>query len=395
MRESRLRQGGANLFQEIKEVCKKAEAAGQELYRLSIGQPTGPALESARQASSEAVLSDKESMHEYQDNGTPGIPDFARRFIQCHVKSDLAKHGDEVVCLPIPGIKPMLGLVQLACGPERLVVDASGYPTPGDQAEYLLYPHTILPLSKENNFLVNSKWIKTFERSVYGFAGMLVMMNYPHNPSGQIMTRIRLEDLCGFCQDYSIRIFNDAAYAILAHSEQHCTLTDVAVYFPDLSWAEAFSASKAGNFTGWRIGAMAGSPDFIGDIAKIKGNTDSGLAAPLAAGVIHTFENDREGIENVRRTYEFRLGMLIDCLTKHGMKLAVEPGAGFFTLWQTPKHAFSQTIESAEQFNYLMIKKTGIVGVHFEPYVRYAVCGPIEEWLGHIERSFTEARISY
>jgi len=84
MRKSLLPAGGVNLFQGIKIKCREPEASGQKLYRLSIGQPAGPALLSARKAAAEAVMSDKETMHEYQDNGSPGIPDFARRFIQAH-----------------------------------------------------------------------------------------------------------------------------------------------------------------------------------------------------------------------------------------------------------------------------------------------------------------------
>jgi hypothetical protein len=44
--------GGVNLFQGIKAKRREAEAAGQKLHRLSIGQPAGPALLSARKAAS-------------------------------------------------------------------------------------------------------------------------------------------------------------------------------------------------------------------------------------------------------------------------------------------------------------------------------------------------------
>ncbi len=391
MRKSYLPSGGVNLFQGIKAKCREAEASGRKLYRLSIGQPAGPALLSARKAASEAVLSELESMHEYQDNGSPGIPDFARRFVQAHFNFSLA--GKEVEYLPIPGIKPMLGLVQLACGAAQQkflvgTVDKPGYPTPADWSKYLQLNQYSLPLNLENGFRFKPADIKKDTR--------LVMVNYPHNPTGQIATKEWWMELCRYCEENDIRLFNDNPYYILSHTKESCALTEVATGFRNLSWVEAFSASKViSNGTGWRIGAMVGSPDFIGDIATIKGNSDSGFVAPMAVGVLHAIENDKAGVAAARELYGRRIKILKGILIRQGMQPAIEPGAGFFTLWKRPDKAFGEAIRDAEHFNYLMIEKTGVVGVHFEPYMRYAVTSDIEGWAKIIEDAFTAAKVSY
>ena len=396
--ESWLPQGGTNLFQQIKAWSTEAEGKGRKLYRLSIGQPIGPALLSARKAAAEAVMSDAESMHEYQDNGSPGVPDFAQRFIQALVSEDLA--NAYVSYLPIPGIKPMLGLIPLACGSDGqpaftrlgLVTNTNpGYPTPRDWGVYLGCDVWEPKLTPNNLFRFS------VDEDIQDEDTCLIMMNYPHNPSGQIATREWLEELCGYCAAEGKRLFNDGAYIPLSHNPESCTLTEVALDFQSLSWAEAFSASKViGNGTGWRIGAIVGSPDFIGDIAKIKGNTDSGFVAFSAAGVIHAVENDKKGIEQCRKTYEERLRLLIASLTHYGMRLAVEPGAGFFTLWKVPKKAFGKKVKDAEHFNRMMIERTGLVGVHFNPdYIRYAVTGDIKAMLPDIEAAITKAAVSY
>jgi len=387
--------GGTNLFQEIKKKSTEAESSGKKLIRLSIGQPSGPALLSAREAAAKAIMSDSESMHEYQDNGSPGVPDFAKRFVQCHVQADL--NDKDVDFLPTPGIKPMLGLVILACGSHLKnkttlkvrTMTKPGYPTPADWCRYLQVEHTPLDLNPENQFLFSTNEII--------LTSNLVIANYPHNPSGQIATRKFWEEICKYCEKYHIRIFNDSAYSALSYSLRFSTLADVAINFPNLSWAEAFSASKAiANGTGWRIGAMVGSKDFISDIKTIKGNSDSGFAAFAAAGVIYAMENDKEEVDNCRKKYASRLYNLISVLEGTGMRLAVMPMAGFFTLWQVPKKAYGENIESAEHFNYLMIEKTGIVGVHFNPdYIRYSVTGPVEDYLDEIVTGFKNAKIEY
>jgi LL-diaminopimelate aminotransferase len=314
----------------------------------------------------------------------------------------VAAHGskfdlNKMAFLPIPGIKPMLGLIPLACDCTNddivvMTMTNPGYPTPADQCQYLRVRNSPFGIDMANKFLfsireMEDEWVD------------LWMLNYPHNPSGQVATKKFWEDVCYHCEKYHIRLFNDAAYSALTHSSSACSLSEVATHFPNLSWAEAFSASKLiGNGTGWRIGAMAGSPDFIADIAEIKGNSDSGFFAPAAAGVLAALETDQIGIGDCRRIYAKRIELLIAILgLEFGLRLAVKPKAGFFTLWKTPKMAFGQEMADAEMFNNLMIERTGIVGVPFGVYIRYAVTSPIDksEWQEAIRAGFKQVRVKY
>jgi len=390
--------GGGNLFQHIKQMCAEAESQGVKLWKLSIGQPKGPALLSARQAAAQAIISGEERMHEYQDNGSPGCPDFASRFVRAHVDRELQWH--RIAYLPTPGTKSMLGLIPMACDGcngrsiKFATMTNPGNPTRAVWTKYLENSHYSLSTNPENGFLFQSDDVHSDTK--------LIMVNYPHNPSGQVAIRQYWEKICSFCQFCNVRLFNDAAYSMLVYQEegeeQICPLAEVAVDYPDLSWAEAFSASKAiANGTGWRIGAICGSPDFVGDIATVKGETDSGFNAALATGVLYAVENDKEGIAACRGQYQRRLSILINCLTLAGMQLAVEPRAGFFTLWKIPKIAFGQDVKDAEHFNQLMIYHTGIVGVHFHPYIRYAVTNPLEndDFIKAIKVGFEKASVSY
>jgi hypothetical protein len=66
------------------------------------------------------------------------------------------------------------------------------------------------------------------------------------------------------CRAHNIRLFNDAANVVLSYASDRVTLAEIAPDYPDLSWAKAFTVAKLiGNGTGWHVGAMVGSPDFI------------------------------------------------------------------------------------------------------------------------------------
>lgn len=397
MRESLLPKGGKNLFQEIKEVCAEAQGRGVKLTKLSISQPSGPAIESARKAAAGAVLSSQETMHEYQDNGSPGVRDFAKRFVAGHLKAPLKLQ--DVDYLPIPGIKPMLGLIPLACGSKLDVVATTtkpGYPTPKDWCRYLGKQVFEPEMDPDNRFLFNPQsW---YDNALSADVGIgLIMMNYPHNPSGAVATEEWLRMVCGYCEKNNIRLFNDAAYAALNYGSDSHVLAEVAHDYPSLSWAEAFSASKLiGNGTGWRVGAMVGSPDFIGDIKTIKGNTDSGFVAPMAEGALYALENDKKTIFDISHTYRRRSALLCHTLIDAGMRMALEPRAGFFTLWRSPKRAFGREMKNARDFNFAMIQEAGLVGVHFDPYIRYAVASvEIEDAVDAIKAAFEKAKVGY
>jgi LL-diaminopimelate aminotransferase len=401
-RRSWLQPSGGNKFQVIKERTAAAQASGKTILKLSIGQPTGPALMSARVATAKAVMSEEEAMHAYQDNKSDGVKDFAKRFVAANVGSaafDIVSAEGNMSYLPIPGIKPMISLIPLACGASKawtvnvMTMTDPGYPTPAFWCNQLPgVMHKAIHLSPENNFRFSIDKIDEL-------AGpRLLMLNYPHNPSGQIADEAFWHEICEYCEGEDIRIWNDAAYAVLAHDPEHRTLTEVAAQYPGLSWAEAFSASKAGNFTGWRIGAMAGSPDFIGDIERIKGDADSGFAAPMAAGIIDCFEKDQVSIKQVRDLYRLRLSLLCGTLQDFGMRLACEPKAGFFSLWVTPKQAFGVQIENSEHFGTLLMERgegLALVGVDFHPYFRLSVTSDIRAMLEQIMEVFRNADVKY
>jgi len=392
MPERRLPAGRANVFQVVRQKRQEAQAQGMTLFDLSIGEPKGPALLSAREAAAREIMSEAEAMHAYQYNLDTAVPDFSKRFVTAHLGREVA--GEDVAYLPIAGIKPILGLLPLACGcaTDRVGVatmTAPGYPIPADWCAY--HPHAEhqpLPLNVKNQFLFAPEEIPANTD--------LIMTNYPHNPSGQVADEDWMRTLCAHCQANGIRLFNDAAYICLSHTDDNTSLAEVAGDYPDLSWAEAYTAAKLiGNGTGWHVGAVVGSADFIADLGEVKGKTDAGYVPAMAAGVIEALENDQDGITVYRKMYEERLAILINLLADHGMRLALEPRAGFYTLWQSPTRAFGRKMESAMDFNMAMIEETGVVGVHFGDYLRYAVCADVTTMTDGLNAAFEKAAVRY
>lgn len=389
--ESRLPPEGTNLFRKINSQTALAEAKGIKVIKLSIGIPALLPFLSAREVAAKEVMNPDLKIHTYQDDGCY-IPNYAERFIKALFPDHCFE--DNLFYLPTPGNKSMLGIAISCC---RLRSDEfvatmtdPGYPTPAIQADYLNVSHYALPTNPENSFLF------PIDEDTIIPGTRLIMLNLPHNPSGQIASSDWLHRLCRFCEIHKIRLLNDDPYQLFSHSDKSSVLCKIAPLYPGLAWVHLCSSSKIANTPGWRVGAMVGSRTFIEDITKVKGNSDSGFAGPLAAGILHALEHDYERIIEMQKMYFDRIQILVDILLNSGMRLAVRPMAGFFTLWLVPKRAFGQDIISAEHFNTLMLENTGIVGVYFEPsYIRYAVTIDIESVADAIRRGFAEANVSY
>ena len=115
----------------------------------------------------------------------------------------------------------------------------------------------------------------------------------------------------------------------------------------------------------------------------------------MAVGALASLENDQDGIAQYRAMYRERLYLLGDLLTDCGMRLAIEPVAGFDTLWETPTRAFGEPVENSEAFNLMMIDKVGGVGVNFANYLRYAVCADVASMKDALRRAFEIADVHY
>ena len=107
MRGSRLPSGGENVLQTIRAKRAEAEARGIKLTDLSIGEPKGAALLSARKARRRSRHERRRGHARLPVQCQPGVPNFAPRFIRAHVNREL--NADEVDYLPIPGIKRFWG----------------------------------------------------------------------------------------------------------------------------------------------------------------------------------------------------------------------------------------------------------------------------------------------
>ncbi|MCM1528562.1 MAG: aminotransferase class I/II-fold pyridoxal phosphate-dependent enzyme [Alistipes sp.] len=120
-----------------------------------------------------------------------------------------------------------------------------------------------VPTRIENNFKLTAEDLegKITERT------KLLILPYPNNPTGAIMTREDLEPIAELLRDTNIMVLSDEIYSELTYGRRHFSIIEL----PDMAERTIYvnGFSKAYAMTGWRLGYVAAPEPIIHQIFKI------------------------------------------------------------------------------------------------------------------------------
>ena len=94
----------------------------------------------------------------------------------------------------------------------------------------------------------------------------VVIIPFPNNPTGAIMTREELEPIVEVLKDKDIIAISDEIYSELTYGEDHVSIAS----FPEMKDKTIVinGFSKAFAMTGWRLGYVCGHPALIEEMKK-------------------------------------------------------------------------------------------------------------------------------
>lgn len=120
-----------------------------------------------------------------------------------------------------------------------------------------------VPTRIENNFKLTVEDLegKITERT------KLLILPYPNNPTGAIMTKEDLEPIAELLRDTNIMVLSDEIYSELTYGRRHFSIIEL----PDMAERTIYvnGFSKAYAMTGWRLGYVAAPEPIIHQIFKI------------------------------------------------------------------------------------------------------------------------------
>ncbi len=177
------------------------------------------------------------------------------------------------------GVKydPSCELIVTVGGSEAIDLAVRGIIDPGDEVLivepcFVCYAPLVelmggvavsVPTRIENNFklTIDDLRDKVTERT------KLIILPFPNNPTGAIMTREDLEPIAEFLRNTNIMVLSDEIYSELTYGRRHFSIIEL----PDMAERTIYvnGFSKAYAMTGWRLGYVAAPEPIIHQIFKI------------------------------------------------------------------------------------------------------------------------------
>ena len=158
-----------------------------------------------------------------------------------------------------------------------------------------------------------------------------IILTYPNNPTGAIMTRQELEAIAKVIIERDLLVITDEIYAELTYGKKHASIASIAGMKERTVYIGGFS--KAFAMTGWRLG-FACAPAEI-DEAMFKIHQYGMLCAPITSqyGAIEAlkdgFLDDFATMQEMRESYDKRRKFVLHSLREIGLH-CFEPQGAFY-----------------------------------------------------------------
>lgn len=181
----------------------------------------------------------------------------------------------------------------------------------------------VIPLQYENEFKLTAE---DLEKYVTPKTKVLIMP-FPNNPTGSIMTKEDLEPVAQFVKEHDLYVISDEIYSELTYKTEHVSIASLPGMRERTIVINGFSKGFA--MTGWRLGYCCGPEAIIEQMVKL--HQFAIMCAPTNSqyAAIEGLRNCDDEVEEMRKSYNQRRRFLMHEFARMGLE-CFEPFGAFY-----------------------------------------------------------------
>ena len=218
----------------------------------------------------------------------------------------------------------------------------------------------IIELKEENEFKLTKEELLA---SITDKTKVLVMP-FPNNPTGAVMTREELEELVPVIIEKDIYVISDEIYSALTYNGEHCSIGSLPGMKERTIVINGFS--KAFAMTGWRLGYACGPKEIISQMTKL--HQFAIMCAPTNSqfAAIEALKNCDMEVNKMVEAYDQRRRYLMHAFKEMGLD-CFEPFGAFYVFPSIKKFGLS-----SEEFANRLLREQKLAVV---PGTAFGDCG--------------------
>ncbi len=352
--------GTENAFVVLAEVNELARQ-GKDIISFCIGQPDFPAPLNVQEAAIRAI---REGKHGYTPSaGIDELREAAARYL-ARVRGGLPIRPADVVVAA--GAKPFIAYAILS------VTDHGA----GDE---VIYPNPGFPIYESQILASGARPVPIHLHEARGFSfdpdelerlitprTRLLILNYPHNPTGGLLSRKELEQIAVILKRHpQVWIYADEIYSRLVYGDAFFSIAQV----PGMLERTIISdgASKTWAMTGWRIG-FAANPVLAPLFTRWITNTESCASQISQWAAVEAINGPQDAAEAMKTSFLARRDLIVRLLNEvPGVSCRV-PGGAFY-VWPNVTEACRMIgAADSEEFRKRLLNEAGVAllaDIHF------------------------------
>ncbi|HIX48163.1 MAG TPA: aminotransferase class I/II-fold pyridoxal phosphate-dependent enzyme [Candidatus Mediterraneibacter pullicola] len=218
----------------------------------------------------------------------------------------------------------------------------------------------IVPLQYENEFKLTAEDLEKYTTP----KTKILIMPFPNNPTGSIMTKEDLEPIAEFVKEHDLYVMSDEIYSELTYKTEHVSIASLPGMRERTLVINGFSKGFA--MTGWRLGYCCGPEELIGQMTKL--HQFAIMCAPTNSqyAAVEGLKNCGDEVEEMRKSYDQRRRFLMHEFERMGLD-CFEPFGAFYVFPSIQK--FNMT---SEEFATRLLNEEKVAVV---PGTAFGECG--------------------
>lgn len=303
--------------------AQKREAAGEDVIILTVGDPD---FDTPSAISDRAVESLRSGKTHYVASG--GIPAL-RRVI---AETESRRLGREILPQQVvmtPGAQCALYAAM------RCLVE------PGDEAivfepAYVTFQGVVAATGADLVGLPLQQDQGGFSLDLAGLEAAItprtrvILMNFPHNPSGAMLSQEEWDGLCQIAQTHDLWLISDEVYADICY--QNAFISPLARQDMADRCLVARSLSKSHAMSGWRVGWLLAPEDLVVHVRNLLNSMLFGNPEFIQEAAVTALTASIPQVAEMKAAYRRRRDLLVQALGAIPGLQVISPAAGIFCL---------------------------------------------------------------